>query len=84
VKTDFSLGSFRLEIRGGIANRQCHDKPPNARSMIVRALNIGAQAGAEQGLAQRASSHRLVLVLKDKRSRAAIPLKEFSVHGVGL
>jgi hypothetical protein len=28
VQADFAFGGFRLEIRGGIANRQRHNKPP--------------------------------------------------------
>jgi hypothetical protein len=47
VKTDFSFRCFRLEIRGGIANRQCHDKPPMTRSIVVPGLNIGVPGQAE-------------------------------------
>src|SRR6185437_11845698 len=47
VKTDLSFRGLRLEIRGGIVNRQRHDKPPNTHSMIVQTFNIGVRTRVE-------------------------------------
>jgi hypothetical protein len=38
VKADFAFGGFRLEIRGGIANRQRHNNLHNRGSTAVRPL----------------------------------------------
>jgi hypothetical protein len=40
VEFDFAFGGFRLEIGGGVANRQCHDKPPNDGRRVFGIANF--------------------------------------------
>ena len=90
MKADFSFGGVRLEIRCGIANRQCHDSLQMLRNAGASPSYIGAAAVAGIGpLAKRILSPFIAATSENKagavrRAEGNSPNRKLAAGGLAL